>query len=687
MVRKVNSAGLIFRVAGDRQDLTYSGDGGPATAARLMAAWDVAVDAGGNLFIGDSGRIRKVDVSGNISTVAFDGTGGVSGDGGHALSAQIWFNPEALAFDGNANLLIADGFGRVRKINFAANGGTVTSMLYKISPSVDFAGANGRNLTVSGGNFTAQSVVRWNGTERATIYRNPQTLEVTIGEADLAQPGGFAVDVSTPGRGVTNSLRFTVVGEPKPAVPVLLSPGNGATGVSLTPTLSWSPSAGATSYRVFFGPDPVLVEIASLNANFIRVGELAPSRQHTWYIVAKNRLWETVSAVRTFVTGDGLTVESGLRFVPVSPCRIADTREGQGTTGAFGPPFLAAGSTRDVPIPSGRCSIPATARAYSLNVTAVPLEPLAYLSLWPTGQQRPTVSTLNSFHGGIVANAAIVPAGTNGSISVFVTNPAQVIVDINGYFELLNGYSFYALDPCRGADTRQGSGFTGPFGSPTPAAQSSRTFPLGGVCGLPRNAGAYSLNVTAVPPGPLSFLTIWPAGQPRPFVSTLNAFDGAVVANAAIVPTGVGGGVDSYVTDRSDAILDVNGYFGAPSGQGATTFFPVTPCRVADTRVAGGGAPIMATGEQRDFRIQGNCGVPADAQAFSLNVTVVPSGPLSYLSLWPTGRGRPLVSTLNSFTGRVVANAALVPAGAGGSVSVFVTNEAHVILDINGYFK
>jgi len=81
------------------------------------------------------------------------------------------------------------------------------------------------------------------------------------------------------------------------------------------------------------------------------------------------------------------------------------------------------------------------------------------------------------------------------------------------------------------------------------------------------------------------------------------------------------------------------------------------------------------------------CGVPADARAFSLNITVAPQGGLQYLTLWPSGRARPLASTLNAFEGQVVANAALVEAGIDGAVSVFVTNTTDVILDINGYFR
>jgi len=95
---------------------------------------------------------------------------------------------------------------------------------------------------------------------------------------------------------------------------------------------------------------------------------------------------------------------------------------------------MGAGETRSFTIPASTCSIPATAAAYSLNVTVVPGGVLSYLSTWPTGSAQPLVSTLNSFDGSVVANAAIVPAGTGGAISVFVTNPTDVILDINGYF-------------------------------------------------------------------------------------------------------------------------------------------------------------------------------------------------------------------------------------------------------------
>ena len=125
-IRKVDSSGNISTVAGTGTD-GYSGDGAAATAARLNSPSGVAVDGAGNLYIADTGnsRIRKVDSSGNISTVAGTGTRGFSGDGAAATSAQLR-NPQGVALDGAGNLYIADRFNhRIRKVDSSGNISTV----------------------------------------------------------------------------------------------------------------------------------------------------------------------------------------------------------------------------------------------------------------------------------------------------------------------------------------------------------------------------------------------------------------------------------------------------------------------------------------------------------------------------------------------------------------------------------
>ncbi|HEY1203765.1 MAG: glycoside hydrolase family 44 protein [Bryobacteraceae bacterium] len=471
-----------------------------------------------------------------------------------------------------------------------------------------------------------------------------------------------------------------------PQAPVLTSPANGATDLTIPLTLSWQAASGAASYNVYFGttsPPPLLGQTTLTAFN---PGALTLGATYYWSVAAVNSGGSTSSAIWSFQTTSSSTGVTGLEFVPVTPCRIADTRN---AAGPFGGPTPTGGSTRSFAIPQSTCNIPATAQAYSLNVTVVPQSTLGYLTLWPTGQTQPFVSTLNSLQGAVVANAAIVPAGTGGAVSVYVTDTTDVILDINGYFATpgASSYAFYPATPCRVADTRNA---TGPFGGPSMAGAASRAFavPSAG-CNIPATAQAYALNVTVVPEGVLYYLTLWPTGESQPLVSTLNSFAGAILANAAIVPAGTNESVSVYVTNPTNVILDINGYFGAPGGTGALSFYPVTPCRIADTRNANGpfGGPIVASGTTRSFTIPASgCSVPGTAAAYSLNVTVVPDGPLAYLTTWPAGSPQPVVSTLNSSAGTVAANAAIVPAGAGGAISVYADGQTQVILDINGYF-
>ncbi len=370
---------------------------------------------------------------------------------------------------------------------------------------------------------------------------------------------------------------------------------------------------------------------------------------------------------------------TGFRFVPVTPCRVVDTRN---PNGPFGGPFLGAGTTREFDIPNSACNIPATAQAYSINVTVVPKNKLAFLTMFPCGQNLPLTSTLNS-DGRVKAAAAIVPAGTNGGACAFATDDTEFIMDIDGYFVPAStpaALAFYPLTPCRVVDTRNAAG---PLGGPSLVGNASRTFPvLSSSCTIPNTAQAYSLNYTSVPKGKLGFLTTWPAGQTQPLVSTLNAPTGTVTANAAIVPAGTNGDVNVFVTDDSNLVIDINGYF-APPGQGGLSFFPLTPCRALDSRIPAG-TPAF-TG-QRDVNIgTSGCGASASAQAFVLNATVVPAGPLDFLTLWPQGATQPLVSTLNASDAAITSNLAIVPT-TNGSVSAFVPQASHLVLDISGFF-
>jgi sugar lactone lactonase YvrE len=117
-LRKIDVNGDISTIAGTGSN-GFSGDGGPATLAQFNSNINIAVDIAGSIFVADmnNNRIRKIDANGIISTVAGNGTPGYSGDGGQAVAAQLK-GPQGVAIDKTGNLFIADSYNNcVRKVD------------------------------------------------------------------------------------------------------------------------------------------------------------------------------------------------------------------------------------------------------------------------------------------------------------------------------------------------------------------------------------------------------------------------------------------------------------------------------------------------------------------------------------------------------------------------------------------
>lgn len=207
------------------------------------------------------------------------------------------------------------------------------------------------------------------------------------------------------------------------------------------------------------------------------------------------------------------------------------------------------------------CSVPVAA-AYSVTVTAAPPAPLAYLTAWPDGSSQPNVSSINSFAGRTLANNVIIPASGDGSIDVFTYDPTDFLIDINGFYAPDDGTGrglyYFPVTQCRAIDSTVSGG---PFADDT--ARTINVPATTGCSGIPPSAQGYAINVTALPNGnPMPFITAYPTGQPRPNASILNAFQGQVVSNAAIIPAGTNGSIDIYAYRRTDVVLEVSGYFG-----------------------------------------------------------------------------------------------------------------------------
>lgn len=528
------------------------------------------------------------------------------------------------------------------------------------------------SFSLPAGTYPSEQMVEiTDGTPNATIYYTTDGTTPTTSSTEytgpITVPSTETIEAIAVASGYTNSVVAAatyIITSPSALAPVF-TPGPGTYNITQAVSIT-DATSGATIYYTTNGTTPTM-------SSSRYTGPITVSSTETIEAIAiasglANS--DVVPATYAINTGPG----SGLLFVPVVPCRIADTRSPEGP---FSGPEPGAGSTRAFSIAQSPCGIPLNAAAYSLNVTVVPDASLNHLTIWPAGETQPDLPTLNS-DGRIKAEAAIVSAGVNGGVSVYVSDATQVILDIDGYFVAPGtttlALSFYPLTPCRIADTRKPSG---PLGGPSISGGNSRNFTISGNCGIPSTAQAYSLNVTAVPHTTLNYLTTWPTGETQPYVSTLNSLTGAITANAAIVPAG-SGDISIYASDTTDVVLDVNGYF-APPATGGLSLYTVTPCRVIDTR------PTAFNGVLSVYVESSSCAPSATAQAYVLNATVVPPGALDYLTLWPTGESQPYVSTLNALDGVITSNIAIVST-TNRSIDAFAYNPTNLILDLSSYF-
>ncbi|MBL8229134.1 MAG: hypothetical protein JNL98_11680, partial [Bryobacterales bacterium] len=314
-----------------------------------------------------------------------------------------------------------------------------------------------------------------------------------------------------------------------------------------------------------------------------------------------------------------------------------------------------------------------------------------FATLWPAGEPRPNVWTIRSPDGNIVANSAIVKAGAGGAISLYVSDNTDLLIDVAGYFTdnpAISNLVYYPLTPCRVIETRSLYREPGPFGAPSLASRQTRRFRFpASSCPVPANAVAYSMTITAVPQGPLQFLTAWPAGAAQPNVSSINSPAGRVLANSVILPASADGSLDVFAFNQTDFLIDINGYFAPDDGVNGQYYFPVTQCRASDSTVSGG---IYGERSTRTLAIPsaaGCTGIPSSARGYALNVTALPNGsPMPFVTAYPAGQNQPNASVLNAFEGQIVTNSAIVPAGPNGAINLYAFAQTHLIVEISGYF-
>jgi streptogramin lyase len=216
------------------------------------------------------------------------------------------------------------------------------------------------------------------------------------------------------------------------------------------------------------------------------------------------------------------------------------------------------------------------------------------------------------------------------------------------------------------------------------ADKIGRITPAGVITEFPIPTTGYrAWDIAAGPDGNLWFTRDGRIGQMTPAGVMITEFPVPAMGS----PTGIATGPDGnlWFTERSGNNI---GRLVIPV---STSFFTVTPCRAFDSRVPGLGGPSpLAAGSQTPVPLVGECGVPAEAKAVALNVTVTAATTAGNVRLFADGGALPLVSTLNYVAGQTRANNAVAPLGASGAMAVYVSQASgsvHVIIDVNGYFE
>jgi hypothetical protein len=366
---------------------------------------------------------------------------------------------------------------------------------------------------------------------------------------------------------------------------------------------------------------------------------------------------------------------------------------------------------------AGFFSVPSTATALVVNVTAILPTGAGYLTVYPAGQTRPTASNLNVTAGAVVANLVEVGVGSGGAISVYASTTSDVAIDLQGYVNTTasggTGSGLYnALPaPVRICDTRPGnpSKLTGSAmqcNNHTLAAGGHIPVAVAGSFGVPSGAIGVVANVTAVAPAAGGYLTVFPDGVARPTVSNVNYRAGQVIPNRVTATLGTAPGsqgkLDVFSSQTSDVIVDISGYYTAAGGTGSIFVSEPAPLRICDTRPhnpSGLSGPAgqcngpantgmaLGAGRTQPVQVAGQFGVPSGATAAVINVTGIQPTQSTYLTVYPGGT-RPVTSDLNPAAGGVEPNLVVATLSVGGAFIVYNnTGSINLAVDLSGWYQ
>ena len=557
--------------------------------------------------------------------------------------------------------------------------GVAALTVVALAPAAAFAAGTG---ATAHGFSAASAAANAKAFQRAgfTTYKSPASKSVVVHSSARAAASATSSATTTPAVALAA---------------VALS----ALSVQLTSSFTW-PETATLSGTIDWGD-------GTASSTFGSASGASSVESHSYAKPGTYTITETVTDGTTTVSNTDAFTTAGNDYTADGPTRLLDTRT---TTGGHDAPV-----TRDQTVKvkiAGNGDIPSDVTAVVLNLTATNSTRSGNVTAYDDGDAGgvPETSNVNYGKGTTTANLAVVPVGADGYIDLYnsmaTAGSVDLIADVEGYFTATEASGYSSLtDPYRLLDTRTTTG--GHDGQVTPGS-TVQVQVAGADAELPSTGiTAVSVNITVTNTQGGGFLTAYADGASTvPTASNINFGKGGTVANADIVPVGSDGEIDIHngevVGSGVEVIVDVNGYYSA---DGASSYVPIEPIRLEDTRQDG---DTLGEGEYLPLPLgigidsTGNLVYDPSYTSFVLNATVTNTKSAGFLTVAPDPNSisayeagtqvaptPPNISTLNWTAGQTVPNLVQAGTGSTGIVDFFNrgTRNADLVVDMFGFYQ